>query len=102
MIFPIRLRGYTYALGLHDAVDERTGEASEDLLRLGVAVGLAVLRNVVLVGLGSLAKDRSGYGCHYRRSATHLVGRRGGNELVGELSLVRGVADLVWMGLDLR
>ena len=35
-------------------------------------------------------------------SATNLVGSSGSNELVGELSLVRGVADLVWMGLDLR
>ncbi len=51
----------TYTLGLNDAVDENTSEASKDLLRLGVAVRLAVLRNVVLVGLGSLVKGMSGY-----------------------------------------
>ena len=44
----------TYALGLDNAVDKATGEGSKDLLGFGVAVGLAVLRDVVLVGLGSL------------------------------------------------
>ena len=59
MIFHIGERRHTYALGLDDAVDESTGEAREDLLRFGVAVRLAVLRDVVLVGLGSLAKEGS-------------------------------------------
>ena len=44
----------TYPLRLNYAIDESTSKAREELLRLGVAVGLAVLRDVVLVGLGSL------------------------------------------------
>ena len=44
----------TYALGLNHAVDEGTGEASHDLLRLRVGVGLAVLLAVLLVRLGGL------------------------------------------------
>ena len=44
----------TYALGLNDAVNEGTSETSEELLRLRVAVGLAVLCDVVLVRLRGL------------------------------------------------
>ena len=44
----------TYALGLDDAIDEGTCQAGGDLLRLRVAVGLAVLCDVVLVRLRGL------------------------------------------------
>ena len=44
----------TYALGLNHAVDEGTGEASHDLLRLRVRRGLAVLSAVLLIRLRSL------------------------------------------------
>lgn len=88
----------TYALGLDNAVNEATGQGSKDLLGLGVAVGLAVLRDVVLVSLSSLVKKESVSKHDYGGSATHLVGRSGGNELVGELGLVGGVGDLDRMG----
>ena len=51
------------ALGLDHAINERASEASHELLSLGMAIGLAVLRDVVLVGLGGLVKrGQSGRG----------------------------------------
>jgi hypothetical protein len=47
-------QGDAYATGLELAVNEGTGEASEDLLGLGVAGGLAVLLAVFFVCLCSL------------------------------------------------
>ena len=44
----------TYALSLNHAVDEGTGEGSDELLSGGMGVGLAVGSAVLLVGLGSL------------------------------------------------
>ena len=56
-------------LGLDLAVDEGTREAGEELLRLSVAGGLAVLGAVPLVSLGSLAKTQSA-SARSARSAT--------------------------------
>lgn len=71
-------------LGLDLAVDEGTREASQELLRLSVARGLAILGAVPLVSLGS------------------LVGRSASNQLVRELSLVGAVVRLVLVvGLSL-
>jgi hypothetical protein len=50
----------THATGLHLAVDERAGEASQKLLCLGVALRLAVLRAVVLVRLHGLVRGGAG------------------------------------------
>ena len=44
----------TYPLRLNYAIDESTSKAREELLRLGVAVGLAVRSDVLLVRLSSL------------------------------------------------
>lgn len=58
------------ALGLDDVVDESAGESSEEFLCLLVRLGLAVLLDVLLVGLGG------------------LVGGGGGEERVGDATLV--------------
>lgn len=68
---------------------------SQDLLRLSVALGLAVLAHMVLVALRSLMDMRCEQLKHRQRGITHLVGGGGGDELVGQLGLVRRVDDLV-------
>ena len=56
------------ALRLELAVDEGTGKAGKELLRLSVARGLAVRSNVLLVGLGSLRTRTSESSDLQRRS----------------------------------
>ena len=46
--------GYTYTLGFDHAVNEGTGETSQDFLCLLMALGLAVAITVLLVRFGSL------------------------------------------------
>ena len=48
----------TYPLRLNYAIDESTSKAREELLRLGVAVGLAVRSDVLLVRLLGLKARR--------------------------------------------
>ena len=56
----------TYALGLELAVDEGTGETSENLLCFSMAVRLAVCRTMVFIGLHSLFKQSRQYEGHQR------------------------------------
>ena len=51
----------THALGLELAVDEGTGETSEDLLCFGVAIRLAVCCTMVLIGLHGLVEQSHQY-----------------------------------------
>lgn len=55
---------------------------SQELLRLGMVIGLAVALAVLLVGLG------------------RLVGSSSSDELVRKLGLVRGVGDLMYMSVS--
>jgi hypothetical protein len=79
-------------------VDEEASRSGEELLRLGVRVGLTVGGNMLLVRLRSL-----GNGLMIRNQlpqlqwqglATDLVGCSGGNQLMGQFGLVRGASDL--------
>jgi hypothetical protein len=95
--------GGTYTAGLKLPVDEGAGKASEDLLGLGVAVGLAVLSDVVLVGLRSLriqiSRARDGLGKNVR---AHLICGSARNDLVRELGLVVRVRKLLVLLSSLR
>ena len=74
----------------------QSGSGVQDLLSLRVAVGHAVLRAVLLVGLGSLqrtSEQRDEISTVFVQ-LTYLVGSGSGDQLVGELSLMGGVNHL--------